>query len=196
MWTALLLGALLQQTPAVSTWVTVHAAESLLLNRIVPSEHLLNLRVWDRTTNTFRKAEPAELAPRTGFTVIHFWADYCAPCLDELPSLLSLTQHFGKKYKQRVRVMFVTETLGADEMKRFLDRNPRAFPPDVTLYQDTAGAFFGYLRESLPASRGPQLPSTLLLDAKGTIRQAIVGSALERKAELYNHIERLLEHPE
>lgn len=193
MWNALLLTILLQQMPAVSPWITVHAAESQLLNRVLGFEQLTNLRVWDRGTFSFRKAVGIEQVRPADVTVLHFWADYCAPCLDELPALVTMTQHYGKKLGARVRILFVTETLGADEMKRFLERNPRAFPPHIILYQDTAAALFDSLRESLPASRAPQLPATLLLDGKGIIRQAIIGSAIERKAELYNAIERMAE---
>lgn len=195
MWNALLLSVLLQGASVVSPYLQDHAAEKFLLNHSISLQHLRGLRVWDREKSEFRSADPSEQLGRQPITVLHLWADYCVPCIDELPSLVPLSHQIGKRFGHSVRFLFVTETLGADDMKRFLDRYPRLFPPTLTLYQDPAGMLFDSLRQALPASRGPQLPATLVLDDKGAIRQLMIGSTVERRAELLDAIERLQQTP-
>jgi thiol-disulfide isomerase/thioredoxin len=59
-------------------------------------------------TGTTLDGKPLELAQLRGKTVLlHFWASYCRPCLDELPHLQALQQRCDKK-------QFVIITVAAD----------------------------------------------------------------------------------
>jgi cytochrome c biogenesis protein CcmG, thiol:disulfide interchange protein DsbE len=50
--------------------------------------------------------------------VVHFWASWCPPCVEEFPSLLK----FADKFKNDVIVLAVSEDTANEEMLTFLKR--------------------------------------------------------------------------
>jgi thiol-disulfide isomerase/thioredoxin len=193
MWSLFLLPAAALSAPILQSTITVHAAESFLLHRPLRAAQLRELRIFDRAEHMFRLPSDTEsLTQRPPVRVLHVWADYCVPCVEELPILSRLAQRMEGRYGGAVRFLFVSETQGADEMARFLKKYPRALPAPLLLYQDTANELFVSMKDALPATRSPQLPLTLLIDEGLIIRQAFVGTLAGRLTELVDGIERLI----
>jgi len=104
-------------------------------------------------------------ALRGKLLVVNFWATWCVPCLQELPSLERLQAALGP---DKVRVMLVSEDRGeAGELRRFLDRLGLSRMPT---YRDPPLALFRALG-------GRALPTTILIDPQGNEIGRLEGDA-------------------
>jgi cytochrome c biogenesis protein CcmG, thiol:disulfide interchange protein DsbE len=96
--------------------------------------------------------------------VVHFWASWCAPCVDELPQWLAAAKSYAGKPVKWVAVSL--DENWADAGKIFKDKNPG--PNVVSLLdpdQKTSEAFGSF-----------QFPESYLLDAQHRIVTKWVGS--------------------
>jgi peroxiredoxin len=106
--------------------------------------------------------EPIALAEHRGqVVVLNFWSISCSPCLDELPEL----QDFYLAYRpQAVVVMAIHVGEGSERAQGVSDGRGVTFP--VLLDRDWAVADSYQVRG---------LPTTLVLDRDGVIRQLLIG---------------------
>ncbi len=103
-----------------------------------------------------RDGVTTRLSERRGkLVLLHFWASWCAPCREELPALLSLSQELAQG--GRFELIAVTAEEDHEAVRRFFEGE---IPPEV--YWDTAGE--GQKRYEVSA-----LPDTYLLGADGTL---------------------------
>lgn len=96
------------------------------------------------------------------WTLVHFWATWCAPCVDEIPELLT----FAKKQIGRVRVIAVSLDESWEDAKKI------APPPNVS------PNWFNVLdsQSKTPSLFGSyQFPETYLLDSKRRIHAKWIG---------------------
>ena len=138
-----------------------------------------------------RKLTALEIKPLTGqaqevtlddlqgkVTLLNFWGPWCAPCRREFPHLVELRQ----SYRQRPEAQFLSVSCSGNEgpedngpqekaeTEAFL-REQRA---DLPTYYD---AFFKTRRQLLEIAGHKQFvyPTTVILDASGTIRGLWLG---------------------
>ena len=113
-------------------------------------------------------------AHRGKVVVLNFWATWCEPCRDEMPSLNKLKHSFDGK---PVVVLGVNVGEGEGRIKAFLDKVPVEFP--VLLDRDAAASRVWKVR---------MLPATFILDREGRIRYSHAGErdwdALEVRAKV------------
>jgi len=55
--------------------------------------------------------------------VLNFWADWCAPCIEEIPELVKVASNFGKQVLL-VAVYYGDEFHHREEVERWLARQP------------------------------------------------------------------------
>jgi len=92
--------------------------------------------------------------------VLNFWATWCAPCIQETPSLLQLHRE-----RPDLAILAVSIDTDADEYKHFLDR--RHFNLITVRDPDqTAAKLF----------RTEMWPETYIIDRKGFIRRKFIGA--------------------
>jgi thiol-disulfide isomerase/thioredoxin len=96
--------------------------------------------------------------------VVNFWASWCGPCVEEMPSLSQLHREYAKK-----GIEFVG--LGVDSeknVKAFLQKVQVDYPVFVTGFggADLARAF---------GNNAGGLPFTVVIDAKGVVRSTKLG---------------------
>ena len=147
--------------------------EGLLLHRRIDLSTLRVLR-----GNAFVSAE----SPQARLLLLHLWAVECKPCLDELPTL----QGFFTAQSQvpRIKVVMASETRDALKLLDFIKQH-RGWFPNGPLYQ--------VVDDSLRASlQNFAQPLTLLVDERGVVHQAFVGSLRSRKSELVDAVGRYL----
>ena len=123
---------------------------------------------------------PRDLAAHRGEVVlVNFWATWCPPCVEEIPSLDRL---HARLHPRGFRVLAVDVGEDAATIRRFLRDRPVGFP----VLLDPDGAAF-------KAWKAYAFPTSLLLDRSHTIRYAVYGAFDWDTEEVVRTIERLLE---
>jgi len=95
--------------------------------------------------------------------LVNFWATWCEPCREEMPSLQRLQQKLGGK---KFRVLAVNVGEGAPRIKQFLERTPVS----LSILRDADS-------DVMKAWRVRMLPASFLVDRRGMLRYQIVGEA-------------------
>ena len=96
--------------------------------------------------------------------MVHFWATWCPPCIEELPTLERLYRaYFGKDLE--ILAVSVDEG-GSAAVGQFMQKNRFALP--VLLNPDRSVAMqYGTLK----------FPETYLIDRDGIVRKKVIGAA-------------------
>jgi len=155
--------------------------EELLLRR--QEAQLLHRRMDLSTLRVLRKNEfVATEAPVARLLFVHLWAVECRPCLEELPTLRSFFEAQAKD--PRLKLVIASETRDVPKLQEFLKQH-RGYFPNGDLYQ----VIDDRLRSSL---QNFAQPLTLLVDERGVVHHAFVGSLRSRRSELVDAVERYL----
>lgn len=152
--------------------LTLRQQESQLLHRKV---ELVGLRRLDG-------AKVVAETPVARVLIVHLWAVECRPCIEEFPVLRPILDSL--RPLTQVKAVLVSETADLAKLQGFL-RDNRALLPNLPQYQSGDDR----LRASLQNSAQP---TTLLLDERGIVRQAFLGSIRHRRSELADAVRRLL----
>jgi thiol-disulfide isomerase/thioredoxin len=151
--------------------LTIRQQESQLLHRKVAGLRKLD---GDKVV--------AETPPVARVLIVHLWAVECRPCIEEFPVLRPILDSL--RPLTQVKAVLVSETADLAKLQGFL-RDNRALLPNLPQYQSGDDR----LRASLQNSAQP---TTLLLDERGIVRQAFLGSIRHRRSELADAVRRLL----
>jgi thiol-disulfide isomerase/thioredoxin len=112
--------------------------------------------------------------------VVNFWATWCAPCLQELPSLGALARGAPD-----IHVVLVNVDRGTPNVERFLVRTQTR---DMLNYLDTEGELGGRV-----VLRG--MPTTLLVDPRLRVRARYTGATAWHQPAIIDYIRALLNEP-
>ena len=109
---------------------------------------------------------------------VDFWASWCAPCRRSFPWMNELQRRYGD---QGFAVVAINVDRRREDAQRFLQQVPAAF----TVLYDGAGV--------APAAWGVKgMPSSYLVDARGTVVAVEQGFRDDRKAALEERIRALV----
>ena len=109
---------------------------------------------------------------------VDFWASWCGPCKRSFPWMNEMQQKYGDKGLAIVAI-------NVDKKRDDADRFTRQAVPAFTVVYDGAGA--------APAAYGVKaMPSSYLIDARGTIVEVDQGFRDDRKAALEERIRALV----
>jgi thiol-disulfide isomerase/thioredoxin len=114
--------------------------------------------------------------------VVDFWASWCDPCRDQLPFLDRLARTYEADGLFVYAVSFDEDRAA---LERFLEDAKVSFP----VLWDKGGA---ELSERLAVTR---LPTTLLVDRAGVVREVHLGFAPEEERKVEDAVRRLLAEP-
>ena len=102
------------------------------------------------------------LSSKGNITLLNFWATWCPPCKQEIPTIQKLNDAMkGQKFE----IMAVDLGESASTVKGFLDQNKITYPVYLDPKNSLAGAY---------ASRG--IPTTYILDKSGKFIAGIIGT--------------------
>jgi thiol-disulfide isomerase/thioredoxin len=108
---------------------------------------------------------------------VNFWATWCPPCIEEMPSMIRLGQELARRYPGQFKMVAVSEDDGWDPVKEYFAAPPFAGPPSgiaVVLDDDQALArsYYCTARGSCPDIK---FPETYIVDKSGTLVGYVVG---------------------
>ena len=98
---------------------------------------------------------------RGQWVVINYWAEWCKPCVEEIPEL----NHLGQVYPQQVRVLGVNFD---NEPEGILRQQARRMQIDFSLLQEDPSAF-------LQLQRPKVLPTTYIYSPQGELVASLIG---------------------
>ena len=123
--------------------------------------------------------QPLSLASLRGKVVlVNFWATWCEPCVEEMPSLQRLRERLAQR---PFEILAVNHQEGRPRIRAFLDKVPVAFP----IVRDTDG---GVAR----AWKVRIFPSSFVVDSKSNVRLQLIGSIDWSTAAVMTQLEPLL----
>jgi cytochrome c biogenesis protein CcmG/thiol:disulfide interchange protein DsbE len=94
--------------------------------------------------------------------LVHFWATWCPPCVEELPALDALFRAVANK---EVKVLAVSlDEGGADAVAAFLKRHALTLPVLLDPERTVAGLYGTF-----------KLPETYIVDRRGVVRYKAIG---------------------
>jgi cytochrome c biogenesis protein CcmG, thiol:disulfide interchange protein DsbE len=122
-------------------------------------------------------AQTVRLADYRGRTVIlNFWASWCGPCIEELPTLVALAQQ-----QPQITVIAISTDDDPGAYARFLVAHPM---PGIVTIRDGAqqsNALYGTSR----------FPESYVIDRQGTLRRKFIGPQTWTSPELADYLSKL-----
>jgi thiol-disulfide isomerase/thioredoxin len=118
---------------------------------------------------------------RGRIVLLNFWADWCNPCMEEIPELLQITSDYGGKVLL-VAVYYDEEVRHRQSVERWLQKQPPIFTKHIVWGN----------RELLFQYPHPGLPTTYLLGRNGGTLEVFQGAVLgvDRTTSLRQAIQR------
>jgi cytochrome c biogenesis protein CcmG, thiol:disulfide interchange protein DsbE len=107
--------------------------------------------------------------------VLNLWATWCAPCIEELPSLLAL-----QKQMPEVEIIAVSMDQDPDVYHRFLTDHH----VDILTFRDEdqrINALYGTV----------QIPETYVIDKKGVLRRKFIGAQNWTNPSIVNYLNKM-----
>ncbi|MGB1077003.1 MAG: TlpA family protein disulfide reductase [Bdellovibrionales bacterium] len=155
---------------ATQFWGSVPSQSSQKVQRVP-------LKVEDKPAQEGVKVPDVQLSTIDGKTlhlddlldhdiILNFWASWCAPCIVELPQLLTVARNNPEKF-----VILLSSDLTVDALDTFLEKLPDEDikQKNVIIAWDEKGKVTRGVFQTF------QLPETVLIDEKGVLRHKIVG---------------------
>lgn len=113
--------------------------------------------------------------------VINFWASWCGPCVEEIPSLIELIE----KFRGEVQLVAISNDTSEEQMKAFLKAFPGLQNASIHLLWDPQ---FSIMR-SYNVGR---LPESFVADRSLKLRKKIVGTIHWTSANALDYFEELV----
>lgn len=133
-------------------------------------------------------APPLELAVLDGSRVslaamrgqvvfVNFWATWCPPCRDEMPSMVRLADELARRHPGKFRMIAVSVDDGWDPVKEYFAAPPFGRPPGsltvaLDAEQASAKAYYCTARGFCPDIK---FPETYIVDKSGRLVGYVVG---------------------
>lgn len=128
------------------------------------------------TADDGRTVRPADFQGKV--LVLNFWATWCPPCLEELPSL----NQFSREMRaQGVEVLGVSVDHNEQEYKQFLQRFPVAF----RTARDPGGSIAGEYGTT-------KYPETYIIGRDGRVVEKVISSQDWMRPEIVSRVRSLL----
>jgi peroxiredoxin len=111
--------------------------------------------------------------------LVNFWATWCPPCKEEIPSMVKLNQSMAGKQFQMLAISI--DEGGKKDVESYLQKSGMALPA----YLDTDGA--------IARNYGTTgVPETFVVDPSGIIRKKIVGAIEWSSPEVISYLDGLI----
>jgi cytochrome c biogenesis protein CcmG/thiol:disulfide interchange protein DsbE len=124
--------------------------------------------------------------------IVHFWASWCGPCIEEFPHLVALADHFAG----RMTVVAVATQDEVSDIERFLKQSPKT--AEISRYsQPGKGIVIVLDGESKIADTfgTAQLPESYIIDKAGKVRRKIASSIDWMQPSSIEALQQMIDEP-
>lgn len=97
--------------------------------------------------------------------ILNFWASWCSPCVEEIPSLIKLV----KEFKGKVQLVAISGDNSLEDIQVFLKSFPELKDPDIKIVWD-------HDRKLMQQFGISRLPESLILKGDFKLAKKIVGT--------------------
>jgi cytochrome c biogenesis protein CcmG, thiol:disulfide interchange protein DsbE len=122
---------------------------------------------------------------RGRIVVLNFWATWCPPCVEEMPSLAQLQKRLAGR---DVTVMAVSLDDNGDDYHKFLKEHNIDLLTVREAGQKTATGVIAPVSSEYGTFK---VPETYIIDRQGTIRRKFIGPVDWSQAEIIEYLTRL-----
>lgn len=127
-----------------------------------PAESKLILPTSDLTTLSHGKLNLQQFAGKV--IIFNFWASWCAPCIEEVPSLITLV-----KADPNIVIIAVSGDQNKDDIHAFLKSFPGFNKPPIYVVQEN-------MKELMDHFKVDKLPESFIFNPKGEMVKKISGT--------------------
>lgn len=99
--------------------------------------------------------------------ILNFWATWCGPCIEEIPSLIKLS----KEMKDRLTIVALSNDDSVEEVKAFMKSFPEVQDSDIEIIHDPTN--LPGLVKTFSVGR---LPETFVFSREGKLIRKVLGS--------------------
>jgi thiol-disulfide isomerase/thioredoxin len=160
------------------------AAGAVFYRSLVPPESPTGSLAFLSSAKTLpiydRQGRVTDLAREKGrFLIVHFWATWCPPCVEEIPEL----SRFWDRYRNRADL--VLYTVSEDKDWKIIDDFSRKNPNQLPMYRDP---------DSATAARfgSTQYPETYIINSSGRVIYRVQGGLEWTDSSVQQRIDQLL----
>ncbi len=154
----------------------------VLLFRLAPYFQIHRVEIGDRAPSVNLTADDGSGLSlddyRGKFVLLNFWATWCPPCVEELPSLNNLHRTFQDK---GLVVLGVSVDEDREAYQQFLTRHGVAFPTARDPERNTSTRY-GTMR----------YPETFLINREGLVIRKYIGAENWERPEIVNYLSSIL----
>jgi thiol-disulfide isomerase/thioredoxin len=123
---------------------------------------------------------------------VNFWATWCPPCVEEMPSMVRLGQELSARYPNKFRMVAISVDETWEEVNQFFGGQP---PAGLLVVRDpdqiATQAYYCAARGACPDSY--KFPETYIVDREGRLVAYIVGPRNWSDPAARQFLERLIE---
>lgn len=132
---------------------------------IVPIEVQVGEAVPEELLEKIFSKDPAITFKYSKIIVLNFWASWCSPCVEELPSLIKLSHLLNKK----INIIAISQDSDVSELNSFLKLYDIKALDNFRVIVDSEHDFSSQLAID-------RLPETWILDSNHVLIKKVVGS--------------------
>jgi len=142
-----------------------------------------------------RDGKPFSLSQYRGAVLfVNFWATWCPPCREEMPSMLQLARELAREHPGKFRMVAVSADGGWPEVDGYFAHTFRGTPQELVLALDPEGivarAYYCTARGVCPDIK---FPETYIVDKSGRLVAYVVNSRDWTDPAARRFLERLIE---
>ncbi len=157
-----------------------HGEESRLFSRIGIQSFRETRRAPDCCLKGLNGEKVQLRAFRGKITLLNFWASWCGPCKEEMPSIASLYEHY--KERDFVFLTISVDYESSEPVRKFIEKHRYRFP----VLLDPKG-------KALDLFEVNKIPATLIIDKKGKMIGRVIGPRNWSSPEVFSLIDQLLD---